>query len=265
MSTISTSIRSNSTSNDFRIALIVSDHGFGHAGRVCAVVPHLLAAGVHLLVISGVPLSFFIESLVDPRAEAHWRASHRAADDAALLRDLLPTLHFAHLQTDVGVRQADAIRIDAAATAAALARFYADFDATVARIESLVRDFNARAIVFDISSLAPAVARRLALPAIGVSNFDWAFIYDSMVHLDPVFATYAQRHRDAYRHTTLISSSCRPPRPWSAFDHAQPTPYPRLDRPPLDNDARPMHVAYSAWSTASSRYHCFHIWRPQCS
>jgi hypothetical protein len=211
-----------------RIAVIVSDHGFGHAGRVSAFLPHLLSRGAHLLVISGVPLSFFLESLVDPRAEAAWRAQHAAcapdhpaADDpAALLRDLLPTVHFAHLQTDVGVRQLDAIRIDAAATAAALDRFFTDFDRSVARIETLVRDFNANAIVFDISALAPAVAKRLALPAIGVSNFDWAFIYDSMVHVDPVFATYAQRHRDAYRDAThLVVLPAATPMP--AFDHAR--------------------------------------------
>jgi hypothetical protein len=175
-----------------------------------------------LLLISGVPLSFFLESLVDPRAEAAWRAHHRCdrGDDAALLRDLLPDVRFAHLQTDVGVRQLDAIRIDAAATASALDRFFSDFDRSLARIESLLRDFQAHAIVFDISALAPAVAHRLALPAIAVSNFDWAFIYDSMVHIDPRFATYAQRHRDAYRlatHLVVLPAAT----PMTAFDHAR--------------------------------------------
>jgi hypothetical protein len=83
-----------------------------------------------------------------------------------------------------------------------------------------VRDFGAHAIVFDISSLAPAVAKRLALPAIAVSNFEWAFIYDSMTDDYPEFEKYAQKHRELYRDTThLVVLPAATP--MVAFEHAQ--------------------------------------------
>lgn len=196
------------TSSSIRIAVIVSDHGYGHAGRVSAFLPHLIQHNAQLLVISGVSTAFFVESLIDPQQEAAWRATHNGCDgshsDAQLLSDLLPTVKFLHLQTDVGVRQLDAIRIDALATARALDEFFATFNRSVSTIESAVRDFGAHAIVFDISSLAPAVAKRLALPAIGVSNFEWAFIYDSMTGDYPEFEKYAQKHRELYRDTTHL-------------------------------------------------------------
>lgn len=208
------------TSTPTRIAVIVSDHGYGHAGRVCAFLPHLIKHNAQLLVISGVSTAFFVESLIDPLHEAAWRASHCDASDAQLLSDLLPMVKFLHLQTDVGVRQLDAIRIDALATSRALREFFDAFNRSVSTIETAVRDFGARAIVFDISSLAPAVAKRLALPAIGVSNFEWAFIYESMTRDYPEFESYAQKHRDLYRdatHLVVLPAAT----PMVAFQHAR--------------------------------------------
>jgi hypothetical protein len=193
-----------------RIVLIVSDHGFGHAGRCCAFLPHLVMdRAVPLLVVSGVPLSFFIESLVAPVAETMWRSLYCAdgADDDTdrrLLRDLLPHVRFLSIQTDVGVKQTDAISIDLPGTVAALDQFCASFDASVAAIADEARRFRATHVVFDISSLGPAVAASLNVPSLAISNFDWCAIYESLGEREPRLWPHIEKHRALYR----LASQC---------------------------------------------------------
>jgi hypothetical protein len=51
----------------------------------------------------------------------------------------------------------------------------------MASIEPRAKQFNPHAIVFDISTIGPQLALRLDVPSIGVSNFDWHFIYKSLI------------------------------------------------------------------------------------
>lgn len=205
-----------------RIVFIISDHGFGHAGRCCAVLPHLIERGVPLLIVSGVSSAFFVESLVEPDDERLWRASyahaHATRDDAErqLLRDLMPHVRFLHLQTDVGVKQTDAISIDVPGTLTSLTEFFASFDAAVAAIVDEARFFRPTALLFDISSLGPAVARQLGVPACGISNFTWDFVYERIP--DPAFKAFAQKHVQLYRDAThAITLAAATPMP--AFEH----------------------------------------------
>lgn len=187
-----------------RLLFLISDHGFGHAGRCCAVLPHLIERGVPLLIVSGVPLAFFVESLLEPDDERLWRDAyahaHASRDEAdrQMLRDLMPHVKFLHLPTDVGVRQRDAISIDVPATLAALDNFFASFDDVVAAIVDEARFFRASAVLFDISALGPSVARQLGVPACALSNFTWDFVYDALAPVEPAFGAFAAKHVALY-------------------------------------------------------------------
>lgn len=74
-------------------------------------------------------------------------------------------------------------------------------------------------VVYDIAALAVMAAEQAGLPAIAVTNFDWAYIYSGyvllLIHLfiflsvvlttagyleqEPRFAPWIERHEAAYR------------------------------------------------------------------
>jgi L-arabinokinase len=136
------------------IAFYITGHGFGHATRTVAVA--LAAAerlpGVRLSLLTTVPEWLFRLSLPVP-----WT--------------LRP------VALDVGVVQQDAIRLDGRATLAAYAALLARLPALVDAEAAQLRRERVDLIVADIPPAAFAVARRLGVPAVGISNFTWDWIY----------------------------------------------------------------------------------------
>lgn len=116
--------------------------------------------------------------------ENQLRSSSQNAVVEQALSALLPNVSFIQTQTDVGVAQLDGIRVDTKSTIDKLHAFWTRFDDIVAMLTQAGREFGADCVVFDISALGPAVAKRLNVPSIGISNFDWHYIYEQLIDFD---------------------------------------------------------------------------------
>jgi L-arabinokinase len=136
------------------IAFYITGHGFGHATRTAAIALAVAERlpGVRLSLVTAVPEWLFRLSLPVPF-----------------------TLRPAAL--DVGVVQPDAIRLDGRATLEAYAALLARLPALVDREAAQLRQDRVDLIVADIPPAAFAIARRLDVPAVGISNFSWDWIY----------------------------------------------------------------------------------------
>src|SRR5512137_882472 len=163
------------------IALYLSGHGFGHMTRACEVLAEArrLAPGVPLAVVASVP-----EPLVR--------------------RSIPGDLTFRRVACDVGLVQRDALRIDEEGTAAACAAFDAGWDERADAEAAFLRDAGVRLVVADIPPLAFEAAHRAGVPAVGLGNFSWDWIYRHLAVRQPGLAPSATRAAVAYHHAALL-------------------------------------------------------------
>lgn len=150
------------------IVCYVSSHGFGHATRAAEVLRALREAE------PGLPLSIVA-------AAPEW-----------LFRSAIPgEFGYRPVVTDVGLVQRDALAIDLAATAAAWRAWQAGRDAWIAAEAGFLRDGGARLVLADVPPLAFAAAARAGVPAFGLANFTWDWIYRHYAAADPGFEALA--------------------------------------------------------------------------
>jgi L-arabinokinase len=163
------------------IALYVSGHGYGHMTRACEVLAEVRrqAPGLALAVVGDLP---------EP-----------------LVRRAIPgELHVRRVPCDVGLVQEDALRIDEAGTATACARFDSGWDARADAEAGFLREAGVRLVVADIPPLAFEAAHRAGIPAVGLGNFSWDWIYRHLSARQPSLAASAERAARAYRHAALL-------------------------------------------------------------
>lgn len=163
------------------IAIYVSGHGFGHAARVCEVLRALrrLSPDVACLVRSPLARWFFDFNLGFP-------------------------IVYGACRLDVGVVQADSLAVDLPATCRAYAALEHDRERLIAAELAALRP-HAPALVFaDIPGLAFAVAERLGVPGVAMSNFSWDWIYADYVAELPAFAPLAAALRQDYGRATML-------------------------------------------------------------
>ena len=163
------------------IALYLSGHGFGHMTRACEVMAAVrrLAPGLPLAVVASVP---------EP-----------------LVRRAIPgDLRFRRVACDVGLVQADALRIDEEGTAAACASFDAGWDRRAEAEAAFLRDAGVRLVVADIPPLPFEAAHRAGVPSVGLGNFSWDWIYRHLAVRNPGLAPCADRATVAYGHAALL-------------------------------------------------------------
>jgi L-arabinokinase len=163
------------------LAAYVTGHGFGHATRLGAVLREVraLAPDLPLAVVAAVPEPLLRRALPLP-------FSLRAA------------------RVDVGLVQRDALVIDEAATAAACAAFEEAWDRRVAEEAAFLRASGARAVLADVPPLAFAAAARAGLPAVGLANFGWDWIYRHLAPREPRLAASAALAARAYGAAELL-------------------------------------------------------------
>ncbi|HET9597292.1 MAG TPA: hypothetical protein VFP65_17010 [Anaeromyxobacteraceae bacterium] len=159
----------------------VSGHGFGHMTRLCEV----LAA-------------------VRSRSPALPIAVVGEVPEVLVRRAVAGPLEFRRAPNDVGLVQRDALRIDEAATAERCRAFDAAFDARAAEEAAFLRGRGARAVIADIPPLAFAAAARAGVPALGLGNFSWDWIYRHLSIREPALAASAERAARAYRSAALL-------------------------------------------------------------
>lgn len=157
-----------------RLAYVVSSHGFGHAARACAVIEALWERDprVRVEIFAGTPDWFFAQSL-----------DHRApSPDAYRVHQAV---------TDVGLRQATALREDAEATRRALDELL-PFDEGCRPLAKALAATGPDVVVCDISPWGLVAARRIGVPSVLVENFTWDWIYAGYPELRSYVEPFAE-------------------------------------------------------------------------
>lgn len=138
------------------VVFYVSGHGFGHAVRQIAVIDALMRAAtgrVRVVIRTDAPAWLFHRALRGPFT-------------------LLPG------QTDTGVVQIDALRLDERATIRETTAFYDTLSRRATAERALLRLHGAALVVADAPPLGCAAAVSAGLPAFVCSNFTWDWIYE---------------------------------------------------------------------------------------
>ena len=163
------------------VIFYISGHGFGHASRQVEVINALGLARPDLRVV--------IRSAVSP---------------GLLARTLKVAYDLQPGPCDSGIVQTSSVAHDDPATVRAAVEFYGPWpervDAEVRRVSSVP---DARLIVGDIPPLAFEVAARLGIPSIAISNFTWAWIYETHPGLTDAAPWLLPLLREAYAKATF--------------------------------------------------------------
>jgi hypothetical protein len=137
------------------VVFYITGHGFGHAVRQIAIVNAL---------------------------------AHRRPDVAIVVRtSVAPWLFGRSVRSsvrlepgpvDTGAIQRGSLDVDIPATLAAAQAFYDGAEPWITQEAAFLAREHARLVVSDIPPLPIAAARRAGVPAIGISNFTWDWIYE---------------------------------------------------------------------------------------
>ena len=163
------------------LAAYVSGHGWGHLTRLAEVLREVRvrAPDLPIAVVGRVP-----ERLV-----------RRAVADPVAVRAVA---------CDVGLALRDALAIDERATAERCRAFEATWEERVAAEAAYLRGCGARAVLADVPPLAFAAAGRAGVPAIGLGNFSWDWVYRHLAAREPSLEGSAARAARAYGEATLF-------------------------------------------------------------
>jgi hypothetical protein len=163
------------------LAAYVSGHGYGHATRTAEVLRLLRerAPGLPITVCTSAPAALFTDAVAPP-------LSVRA------------------IEVDVGLVQKDALTIDEAGSADAVARFLSGWPALVEREARWLEDAGAVLVLGDIPPLSFAAAAEAGVPSIALGNFSWDWIYRHLARRHPALAEAAAQAADAYARATLL-------------------------------------------------------------
>jgi len=163
------------------IAVYVSGHGYGHSTRTAEVLREVRALAPEVPIV-----------VVGTTAERIFEQTAGAG------------LAFRNERVDVGLVQRGALVIDVEATLAAWDEFQRDAQARVAREAAWLRQSGARVVLADIPPLAFAAAQAAGLPAVGLSNFSWDWIYRHLARHAPGLARAAEAAARDYATAALL-------------------------------------------------------------
>jgi L-arabinokinase len=156
-------------------------HGYGHMTRLCEVLSAVRARAPAL------PITFV-----------------GALPERMVRRAVPGPLTFRAVATDVGLVQRDALEIDLAESAARCRAFDATWDARVEVEVAFLRGAGARLVLSDLPALPFEAAARAGVPAAGLGNFSWDWIYRHLAGRHPSLAASAARAAAAYGQAALL-------------------------------------------------------------
>jgi L-arabinokinase len=170
------------------VVFYVSGHGFGHAVRQTAIVNALQDARPDLRIVIRTSVApWLFDRNVRSRGDVETVA--RAAEVQSAV-------------VDIGAVQRGSLEVDVAETVATVGAFHRDID-TLAEAEARVLDsVDARLVVSDIPAVAFLAAARRGVPAIGISNFTWDWIYEDYAVDHPDARAVVERIGACYAHAT---------------------------------------------------------------
>jgi hypothetical protein len=164
-----------------RLAYYITPHGFGHAIRSIKVVSQLLLRDpqFEIVIVSTIP-----QFLLD--------------------QNLNRSLPVRARQLDVGLVQQDSLRFDLLATLKALESLHANQSALVLEEINFLETSGIQAVICDIPFLPFAAASQASIPAIGISNFTWDWIYQAYIPADSRWAPLVDWIRKCYAKCSLF-------------------------------------------------------------
>jgi hypothetical protein len=163
------------------IAAYVSGHGFGHSTRTAEVLRAVRerAPAVPLAVVTSAP--------------------------ERLYREAVPgEILYRGVACDVGLAQRGALVIDEAGTLDAWRTFQAERPRRLAAEVAWLRGAGARAVLADIPPLAFDAAAEAGVPAIGLGNFSWDWIYRHLARREPGLEEAAADSARSYGRASLL-------------------------------------------------------------
>jgi hypothetical protein len=155
-----------------RIAYFISQHGFGHAARACAVMEQAFAMEprVEFEIFTGAPEWVFRDSLTGP---------FRYHADA----------------TDVGLVQDWAMHEDLAATEVAVRGLLEGWTARVNGLGDEIAAAGCRTAVADISPVGLAAGAAAGIPSVLVESFTWDQVYGYLADAAPALGAAGEEIR----------------------------------------------------------------------
>lgn len=141
-----------------KIRYYISGHGLGHAGRSCQIINTLRCRHEDIA--------------VEVVSDAHAWFFEGFLDSAVPVR---------RQRLDIGVLQRDSLHMDEAQTLAAYRTFLPERDILVAAEAASLRAGRVSLVVADIPPLVFSAAHAAGIPAVGVANFTWDWIYADLV------------------------------------------------------------------------------------
>ncbi len=145
-----------------RIALYVSNHGFGHASRISALAEQLISFGVYCHIVSEKP--------------------------AFLFSNLEPQYFTQHLRSvDSGVKHGQNLVVDMEATKNGIIDLMGDRNRILTEELEFIRREEINLIISDAPYIVSEVAQFASVPVFTVTNFDWYYIYCDLFKNDAVF------------------------------------------------------------------------------
>lgn len=159
----------------------VSGHGFGHAVRVIEVLRELRRRrpDLRIAIRTTVPRWLFAQGLGGDFSHADSRL-------------------------DVGAIQRDSLSLDEEATLRAYAAIVAGKEALVGAEVQAIAPLGPAVVFADIPGLAFDIAARLGIPAVGMTNFSWDWIYADYVRERPAFTGVVDDLRRSYARADLL-------------------------------------------------------------
>jgi hypothetical protein len=163
------------------IVAYVSGHGYGHATRVGEVLRTIReqAPDLPLAVVTAAPEKLFRDAVPGP-------------------------FLFRSLECDVGLAQKGPLVIDEEGTVRRWREFAAGRIARVAGEARWLRGLGARVVLGDVPPLAFEAAAEAHVPAVGLANFSWDWIYRHLAPRQPALLEAVDAATAAYRTAALL-------------------------------------------------------------
>lgn len=144
----------------YRFAIYISNHGFGHATRMAALAQALNDYGIYTFICTDRPKYLFQN--LDSESYSYRECS-----------------------LDGGVKHQKNLVADLPATKAMLLELFSRREELVHREAIWLRENKIDLVIADIPYFIIEAAGYAQIPAFGISNFDWAFIYSELFKDDP--------------------------------------------------------------------------------
>ena len=160
----------------------ITAHGYGHGVRSCDILRafHRLYPGTPISVVTDLPGNF--------------------------IRNRLPEVPLTIRSGvfDVGMVQLDSVRVDVPATLATARTLLKNRPPLIEQEVAFLRTGGAGVVACDIPAIPIEAAKRAGLPAVGIGNFTWNWIYEAFAEQDPHWSAIIAAFEEGYRQSDLL-------------------------------------------------------------